>query len=90
MSTDYSGPTVNGALCSYARLSNYNRGNPGMSPSVPATTVSGVYVVPAWNHVPSYDTLNKSKSCSGYPTIGGAYGQNAGNCAPKYVQKPCM
>jgi hypothetical protein len=86
---EYSSPTVNGSSCSYTTLKSYNRGSKGMSPPVPATTVSGYYIVPTWNHRPSYDTLVKSGSCSGYAGIGAAYGKNADSCNPKYVQRAC-
>ena len=84
---EYSGPSVNGACCSYATLNNYNMGSSGMSPPVPATTVSGYYVVPSWN--PRVNLVKEGNSCSGYPSILGAYGKNAGSCDPQYHQQPC-
>lgn len=86
---EFTAPTVNGASCAYATLNNYNQGNRGMSPPVPATTVSGYYVVPTWNYRPTYDTLVKGSCCGGYANILGAYGKNADSCDPQYVKKSC-
>lgn len=88
---EYNNNTVGGSSCSYASLSNYNNGSKGQSPPVPATTVSGVYVVPSWNS-PSYSTLmhDSAPSCSGYFSVTNAYGKGANNCSTKFVQKLCQ
>ena len=81
--------------CSYAQLGSYNNGGccAGIRPPVPMTAVSGYYVVPAYSS-PGYDTLNKGGACGcgsggGYFNIVQAYGQNAGNCATKYMGALC-
>jgi hypothetical protein len=89
-SSSYNHQTVSAASSSYVTLRNYNQGTPGFSPPVPATTVSGVYVVPTWSYPPDYDTLIKGKNNSGYADIKAAYGKDAHNCDPQYIQKPCM
>jgi hypothetical protein len=88
---EYNNNTVGGSSCSYASLSTYNNGSKGMSPPVPATTVSGVYVVPSWSAA-SYNTLShdSAPSCSGYFSVTNAYGKNANNCSTKFVQKLCQ
>ena len=89
--SEYTNSTVNGSGCSYAILARYNNGSQGMSPPVPATTVSGVYIVPQYS-APGYNTLSHgaAPSCSGYFNIQNAYGANACSCATKYVQKLCQ
>lgn len=89
--SEYNNSTVSGPSCSYANLSNYNNGSQGMSPPVPATTVTGKYIVPTYSS-PGYNTLshNAAPSCSGYFNIQSAYGANAGGCSTKYVQKLCQ
>jgi hypothetical protein len=55
------------------------------------------YLTPAWDHIPSYDTLVKEGGCSTYPSITYAYGKCSNKCCPPYkvVQsapmgcKPC-
>ena len=81
--------TVGSASCSYKNLNNYNGREPGMmNLPVPPTTTSGYYVVPAWNPRVSL-TKGGCPSCSGYPSIQGAYGKNADKCSPKYQEMPC-
>jgi len=91
MSNEYNNTAVGSSSCAYAKLARYNNGSQGMSPPVPATTVSGVYVVPAYG-APGYNTLNHGAkpSCSGYFNIQTAYGANASTCGTKYVQKLCQ
>jgi hypothetical protein len=89
--SEYNNASVSGPSCSYARLSRYNNSTQGMNPPVPATTVSGKYVVPDYAP-PGYDTLthNSAPSCAGYFNIQGAYGKNAGSCGDKFVSKVCQ
>ena len=87
--SEYSGATTNSSGCAYATLKRYNMAVQGTTPPVPATTVRGHYIVPAWNYRPAYDTLVKGGCCAGYPSIGQAYGKDAGQCNPKYVKMPC-
>ena len=84
----YQSSTVNSAPSSYSKLSSYNKGMQGISPVVPATTTSGVYVVPAWPYKLTYDTLSKN-GCGGYANIQSAYGVGAENCCPKFMTVPC-
>jgi len=86
--------TVNGPSCSYVSLANYNgvQRNPqsvGM-PYVPATTVSGVNIVPNYDTI-GYNALTHgdAPSCAGYFSIEGAYGSNAANCNTQYMQRLC-
>ncbi len=85
---DNSAPTVNGASCQYARLTSYNQGVMGTNPPIPAGTTVGVYKVLVTNP-PTYDTLVKGGSCSGYANIITAYGANADNCSPKCETRNC-
>jgi hypothetical protein len=89
--SEYYNSSVNGLSCSYATLAHYNNGSAGMRPPVPATTVSGKYIVPTWS-APGYNTLmhNDVPSCSGYFNIQAAYGKDAGSCSTKYVTKLCQ
>ena len=89
--SEYNNTTVKGASCSYASLANYNNGSQQMRPPVPATTVSGTYIVPDYQ-APGYNTLshNVGPSCSGYFNIQTAYGNNGGSCGTKYVTKLCQ
>ena len=89
--SEYNNNMVSKGGCNYTNLSHYNSGNKGMSPPVPATTVSGVYIVPDYQ-MPGYDALTYggNASCVGYPTIQSAYGKNAQNCSTKYIQKLCQ
>lgn len=86
---EYDGPMVNAMACSYAKLDNYNKGVPSMSPPVPdfAKDVIGYNVVPVGMY--RKPNLTHGNSCSGYANIMGAYGKNAGNCAPKYRIRKC-
>lgn len=89
--SEYANTAVTGLSCSYARLAAYNQGSQG-GPPVPATTVSGVYVVPAYGAA-GYNTLTAHgvPSCSGYYNINTAYGPNSGqDCSTKFVQKLCQ
>jgi len=88
---EYNNTAVNGLSCSYTTLNRYNNGSKGMNPPVPATTVSGKYIVPTYSS-PGYNTLmhNSAPSCSGYFNIEGAYGKDAGSCSTKYVAKLCQ
>ena len=80
------------ASCNYSTLSTYN-GSINERPPVPATTVSGIYVVPQYGTT-GYDALTSSEqSCSGYRNILTAYnrnGMNAGNCDTSYSTNSCM
>lgn len=87
---EFSNPTVSNASCTYANLYNYNMGSPGLRVPVPATTVSGSYIVPTWNYRPPYNTLIMGGSCTGYPSIINAYGKDSNNCNPTYIQRPCV
>jgi hypothetical protein len=86
--------SVKGSSCAYANLSSYNSSVPGSlgSPAVPATTTSGVYVVPNYSAI-GYSALTHDAaipSCSGYFNISNAYGADAANCNTQYSQSPCM
>jgi len=77
---------VGGGACSYATLSRYNNGSKGMRPPIPASNVSGTYIVPTYE-APGYDTLTGKGcgSCSGYSNIGVAYKSSKdGSCNPIY------
>jgi hypothetical protein len=88
-SSEYTGSQV-GQSCSYASLSQYNRGTGGTNPPVPAGNVSGQYIVPEYS-LPGYGTLTRSPmSCSGYANISNAYGAKSGSCNTKYVTKLCQ
>lgn len=81
-----------GCLCSYANLSHYNSSK-GTHPHFPKGTVSGSYVVPAYDS-PGYDTLTHKKykdSCdaSPYTNIRAAYKTHDGNCHQKYTTMKC-
>ena len=63
-----------GYNCVYANLNNYNVGVGGSNDMIKATSTVGVNIVPAWNHIPSYDTLVKGgNGCGCYPSIYSAY-----------------
>ena len=76
--------------CQYSTLSTYNGTSfLGNSPPVPATTVTGIYVVPQFGTI-GYDSLTSANpSCSGYRNIMTAYGADASSCNQKYSTKPC-
>lgn len=95
---DKSGQTVNGALCTYSSLNNYNKSNPSASPNVPSSTASGCYVVPLWKQTSQwakqngYNNLVMSNGCSGYPSIVSAYnnyGMDAAKCNSNYGKRQC-
>ena len=83
----------------YARLSNYNEIGRGIlkgsmsSPPVPASTVTGFYVVPDFTPKQSYNALmhDQKPDYAGYFDIEAAYGKNASNNAyyTKYMERPC-
>lgn len=70
----------------YANLHNYN----GSSSLVPNRSggASGVQIVPVFG-APGYDSLQLGGGCGGYPGVMDAYGQNAGSCNTKFVQRMC-
>lgn len=79
--------------CSYVNLSHYNNGSKGTHPPTPKESVSGYYVVPAYDS-PGYDTLTHKKyndSCCGspYTNIRAAYKTHDGNCHQKYTTMQC-
>ena len=85
---------VSGPSCSYVSLSNYNgvqrnARSVGM-PHVPASTVSGFYVVPQYGTI-GYNALTHgdSPSCAGYFDITNAYGKGAENCSTEFKQRMC-
>lgn len=89
---DYSSNTSSAPACAYASLGNYNgTSRKGMGrPTIPATTVSGTYIVP------NYDTIGYSAlthgdvpSCAGYFSISSAYGDGAASCSTKYSNRLC-
>lgn len=84
--------SVNGPACVYNTLGRYNGSSSVSSmghPQVAPTTVSGVYIVPDYGSI-GYNTLSDyGNSCSGYPTIGAAYGKGANNCSTTYSKKLC-
>ena len=87
--SEYNNNAVGSSGCTYASLSNYNNGSRGMSPPVPATNTSGVYVVPVYD-APGYNTLMHGKnrpSCTGFFNIQDAYGNNT---SQEYVKKLCQ
>ena len=78
--------------CSYSNLNNYNGYGASTSPAVPASTVSGSYIVPAYGTI-GYDTLthgSSTPSCSGYFSIQHAYGTDASNCNTQYSASSCQ
>ena len=90
---DYSSNvTVNGPACSYSTLGNYNGSSRGTMghPTVPATTVSGSYIVPDYGTI-GYNALTHGDvpSCVGYFNITNAYGKNAASCSTRYSQRLC-
>lgn len=89
--SEYNNTTVGGFGCSYATLSNYNNGNQGVRPAMPASSVSGHYIVPSYS-APGYDTLShgSAPSCSGYFSVQNAYGGKDGSCGTNYVQNLCQ
>jgi len=86
---EYGSTTVSGNPGAYARMAKYNQGIPGTNPPVAAGTVVGQYIVPCWNHIPSYNTLVKPGNCCGYPSISGAYGADADTWVPTYAARDC-
>ena len=80
---------VGGNSCSYATISKYNNGSPGMSPPFPKSNVSGSYIVPVYG-APGYDVLTFSGgSCSGHPGIDQAYGPDSHKCNTTYTRMNC-
>ena len=78
--------------CTYSNLQNYNGYGASTSPPVPASTVRGSYIVPAYGTI-GYDTLTHGSSmpsCSGYFNIQNAYGSDAGDCNTQYTQSSCQ
>ena len=86
--------SVNGNSCNYVTLTDYNSSSPGMlgHPAVPATTVTGHYVVPDYKPI-TYDALTHGDGnqygCSGYFNVTNGYGLDAANCNTQYSQRPC-
>ena len=80
--------------CQYSTLGTYNGTSfLGNSPPVPATTVSGIYVVPNYSSI-GYNALttpfgNYPPSCSGFRGIISAYGPHASTCNQQYSVRPC-
>ena len=89
-SGDYNNVISSGSACSYSALGGYTD-NYSMNVPVQGRVTSGNYVVPTWAG-PSYNTLEAkggNPSCSGYPNIGNAYGENAPNCQTTYRASMC-
>ena len=89
--SDNSNTSVNGPACAYNTLGRYNGSSKGGvgHPQVAPTTVSGSYIVPDYGSI-GYNALTGSgQSCSGYPSIQGAYGKGANNCNTKYMARLC-
>ena len=87
MSREYSASIVSSksACGGYAPLGNYN----GISTLVPHRSgKSGAQIVPAFGNT-GYNSLQLGGGCGGYPGVMDAYGQNAGSCNTKYVQRMC-
>ena len=86
--------SVNGNSCNYVTLTDYNSSSPGMlgQPAVPATTVTGHYVVPDYKPI-TYDALTHGDGnhygCSGYFNVTKGYGADAANCNTQYSQSTC-
>jgi hypothetical protein len=81
---------VSGNSSSYASLSTYNSGSTAMAIPVPAGTVSGSYIVPAYGSI-GYNALTHGGNAgSGYNTIGPAYRSDGGDCNQQYVRKLCQ
>ena len=73
----------------YATLGTYTQGYRGIRPPVPATSVSGYYVVPGYSS-PGYQTLSHGTPTGGpYFSIGKAYGYGAANCNTQYMGSLC-
>lgn len=69
----------------YSQLGTYNTGSellPNRSGKI------GVQVVPGWGS-PGYNVLQLGGGCGGYPDVMNAYGQTAGSCNTKFVQRMC-
>lgn len=91
--SEYNNSITSGPSCAYARLGSYNKGHgAGAMAPVPATTTSGVYVVPTYS-APGYNTLMHGKKVPGcFPYFGlqAAYGKGANNCKQSYTTKLCQ
>ena len=89
---DYSSNTSSAPACAYASLQNYNKNTRGGMghPTVPATNVSGTYIVPNYGTI-GYSALTHGDvpSCAGYFNIQGAYGKNAKNCSTQFKTRSC-
>lgn len=93
-SSYYTGQTVGPqSYNSYASLGGYNNCFKGIQAPVPATTVTGYYIVPQWNS-PGYSTLQRGNQCptgANYFQIGQAYGGDGGcDMNTKYMARLCQ
>jgi hypothetical protein len=89
---EYNNQIVSGSNCSYANLNNYNGAFQGLRPPVPATTVTGKYIVPIYGTL-GYNALTHGDqpSCVGYFNINQAYGGlRGGNCNTEYAYRLCQ
>lgn len=87
-SSDYVNYASGGASCNYGQLGNYTD---GYSMNIPpqGKVTSGAYIVPVFSPI-SYESLTaKVPSCSGYPSIINAYGDDAERCQTTYRTSLC-
>lgn len=94
--SSYTAAAVGPQSTNYATLGGYNTCLTGIRAPIPATSVSGYYVVPSYSS-PGYDTLTHgSNACSAggnYFQIGQAYGNGSGGCGfcnTKYMASLCQ
>mgnify|MGYP006098441211 CR=1 FL=1 len=91
---------VTGNPCSYTTLGHYNATSQGtmnqaraqVAPKMGPDGQQGVYIVPSYGPGFGYSTLqhgDDKPSCSGFFNITNAYGANANNCNPQFVQRLC-
>ncbi len=79
----------NGApACSYGSLGNYNQPYSNINPPPQGKTISGRYIVPAYEAI-GYNSLEGAASCQQYPNINQAYGMGAAKCNTQYRAASC-
>lgn len=85
--------TGSGAPAQYSTLAAYNAGSiQGIRPPVPASVVTGAFVVPAYG-APGYAVLQHGAGtvpAVGYFNVGEAYGADAVQCGTRYKTSACQ